>query len=109
MPHRLQQEVGEAEGKIKCRIAVTRRLGIEKYRTIRTAQNILGADIALHQGNARFCDVGRHLADGVCKVWVSPGSEKQVGLKTKRMELSVIGKHVGDLDVPSRCGMYFCQ
>ena len=42
----------QAEGEIECRIAIAGRFGIENDRAIRTGKNVLGAEIAMHQGDA---------------------------------------------------------
>ena len=47
-PDAFEQEMVETEGKIECRIAIARSLGIEKQRAARPAENILWTDIALH-------------------------------------------------------------
>src|SRR4051812_808716 len=50
LPDALQQQMIKAEGKIERWIAIPCAFRVQKYRSMRAGQNILGADIAMHEG-----------------------------------------------------------
>ena len=51
-PQALQQQVVEAEGEVEGRVAVPGAFGVEEHRPVRPDQDVLRADVAMHQGRA---------------------------------------------------------
>ena len=49
-PHALQQQVVEAERDVERRIAAPRAFGIEEHRPVGPDQDVLRADVAMHEG-----------------------------------------------------------
>src|SRR5882724_9573870 len=49
MPGALEQQVVQAEGEVESRVSVPGAFSVEKQWTARTAQQILGTDVAVYQ------------------------------------------------------------
>src|SRR4051812_43126854 len=87
----------EAKRQIEGRIAITNGLRIEKHKAVQPTQYVLRADVALHQGDARF---GYGLGNGTDRggnVRVPFGRVEQVWLQTQRKELRLVGELSRDL------------
>ncbi len=87
----------QAKCKIESRIAITGSLRIEKNRALAAHENILRADIAMHQRNARLPKIARHGLDARGTIRVRLGGVKQVRLDAQRHEHFIVRKLRGNL------------
>ena len=96
-PDAFQQKVVQAKSKIESRIAIARGLGIEENRPIGARENILGADIAMHQRDARTLKILRHSLDALGAIGVRRSGVEKIRLDAQRHEHFVMGKIRGNI------------
>ena len=86
--HRLEQQVVEAEGGIEGRIAIPGALGIEQHRVAVAPrdEDVLGADVAVHQRDPRRRRLGQHRENGPGQARLARRERPQIGIEPQRIE-----------------------
>ena len=93
-PEALQQQVIEAEREIERGIAPPGALGIEEHRSVRAAQDVLRADIAVHQRTLVGLGGGDEVVKRRREVGMRAGGRDQIGLQADVVE-DPVGGEVG--------------
>src|SRR6185436_3213242 len=100
-----QQQVVQAERQVERRVAVPRAFRIEKYRSVICDEDVLRADVAVHQANL---GIGRAVNEGLkylLEIAMRPAGRYEVGLEADRMEDRVGSETRSDLGTPGGGGM----
>jgi hypothetical protein len=99
-PQAFQQQMVETERQIERRITPPRAFGVEEDRPLRTAQNVLGADIAMHQRTLVGLRRGEQCLKPRRQIRMGARGGQQVRLQPDRIE-DLIG---GELPRHNRIG-----
>ena len=92
IPHAFQQQVIEAECQIECRIAPPGALRIEKHWPCRPRQDVLRADVAVHQGVLVGLRRGDQRIQRVGAIGMRPCRGNEIRLQPDIEEKSSVGK-----------------
>ncbi len=84
----------QTERQIERGIAPPGALGIQEHWAILAAQNVLRADIAMHQGMAVALGFGHETMQGRREIGMRVGGRDQIGLQANIVE-NPIGREVG--------------
>ena len=85
-PQALQQQVVQAEGDVERGVAVPGALGVEKHRAAGPDEDVLGAHVAVHQGEPRLRRRRGEAGEARAQVGVPLGGGEQVGLEADGVE-----------------------
>src|SRR5205807_1219125 len=85
-PGALQEHVVQAEREVERRIAVPRALGVEEHRAMRRDQDVLRADIAMHQAVFGCGGALLEALERAGEVRMSCGRGEEIRLKPYRVE-----------------------
>src|SRR6185436_14569771 len=99
-PQTFQKQMVQAEGEVKRRVAVPSAFRIEKYRSVICDEDVLRADVAVHQthlGISRAIDEGLKY---LLKIAMRDPRRHEVRLEADRMEDGIGRETLGDLGAP---------
>src|SRR5688572_21729050 len=87
----------QAEGEVEGRIAVPGAFRIEKHRSTRANEDVLRADVAVHEAQSGACRALHERLELRFKVAMGEAGGDQIGLEADGMEDRVGGKALGNL------------
>jgi hypothetical protein len=108
-PHALQQQVVEHEREIERRIPIPRALGVEEDRTLRPGQDVLRADIAMHEREIRPHQPAGQRVEPRHQVRMHAAGRDQVRLRADRKEDVIGGEALRDVVAARRRRMDPCE
>ena len=102
---RLQQEVVQAECHVERRIAEPRALRIDEHRPVRSDENVLRADVAVHEHAPRRGRASDQREEHVGELRMDARALDEIGLQPDRVEVVVGGEAMSEVRTVGRCGM----